>query len=234
MHMLGPVDYFIWFLGMALEVGVVLCAIYRNSFRRYFFLNMYMLLSALASVGRFLVLRHSGWDSLEYRYFYFLSDALLTIALYFALISLYSLLFEELNLEKYVRLGAVLLLGGTAWFSYAVVNQSSARILTHFANELSQNLYFVGLILTYLLWAFILKLRETRTRLVQLVLSLGIYFSAYAATYAISNLNPGLYSYVAFLWPVIGCVLPLAWSYAFLRLSEDAQLAPAQLAVVPR
>ncbi|GAC1621201.1 MAG: hypothetical protein PVS2B2_11710 [Candidatus Acidiferrum sp.] len=232
--MLGSVDYFIWFLGAVLEVGVVVCAIYRNSFRRYFFLNFYMLLSILASLGRFLILRQSGWHSREYTYFYFLSDALLTIALYFALISLYSHLFEELKVEKYVRLGAVLLLGGTAWFSYAVVNQSSTRILTHFAFELSQNLYFVGLVLTYLLWAFILKLRETRARFVQIVLSLGIYFSAYAATYAISNLNPGLYSYVAFLLPVIGCLLPLAWAHAFLRLTEDARLAPAHLVAVPR
>jgi hypothetical protein len=234
MYMLGPADYIIWFLGAALEVGVVCCAISRSSFRRYFFLNIYMLLSAMASIGRFFVLRHSGWNSLEYRYFYFFSDALLTIALFFALISLYSLLFEELSLEKYVRLGAVVLLAGTAWFSYAVVSQSSTRILTHFAYEISQNLYFVGLVLTYLLWAFILKLRETRARLVQLVLSLGIYFSAYAATYAISNLNPNLYSYLTFAGPMIGCILPLAWAHAFLRLSEDTRLAPAHLAVVPR
>jgi hypothetical protein len=193
-----------------------------------------MLLSATASVGRFLVLRHSSLDSLEYRYFYFFSDVLLTIALYFGLISLYSQLFEELNVEKYVRLGAVLLLAGTAWFSYAVVSQSSTRILTHFVYELSQNLYFVGLILTYLLWAFILKLRETRARLVQLVLSLGIYFSAFAATYAISNLNPSLYSYLTFAGPMIGFILPLAWGHAFLRLSEETRLAPAHLAAVPR
>lgn len=232
--MLGSVDYLIWFLGTALEVGVVVCAIHRNSFRRYFFLNLYMLLSALASVGRFFVLRQSGWNSSEYTYFYFISDALLTITLYFALISLYSLLFEELAVEKYVRLGAVLLLGGTAWFSYAVVSQSSTRILTHFVYELSQNLYFVGLVLTYLLWAFILKLRESRTRFVQIVLSLGIYFSAYAATYAIINLNPNLYSHLTFAGPLMGFILPLAWGHAFLRLSEDARLAPSHLVAVPR
>jgi hypothetical protein len=232
--MLGPVDYFVWVLGTALEVAVVVCSIYRKSFKRYFFLNLYMFLCAVASVGRFLVLRHSSLDSLEYRYFYFFSDALLTIALYFGLISLYSHLFEELGLEKYVRLGAVLLLGGTAWFSYAVVSQSSARILTHFAYELSQNLYFIGLVLTYLLWAFILKLRETRSRLVQIVLSLGIYFSAYAATYAIINLNPHLYSYLTFTGPLMGFILPLAWGHAFLRLSEEARLAPSNLVAVPR
>ena len=89
-------------------------------------------------------------------------------------------------------MGTLLLLGGTAVFTYAVVQQSSAKLVTHFVVELSQNLYFVGLVLTYVLWAAILKLRETRTRLVQLVLSLGVYFSLFAANYAIRNLYPSL------------------------------------------
>jgi len=159
---------------------------------------------------------------------------LLVITLYFALISLYSRVFQELQLERYVRLGAILLLAGTAWFSYGVVNQSSSRMLTHFVFELSQNLYFVGLVLTYALWGVILKLRETRALLVQLVLSLGVYFSAYAASYAISNLRPSLYSYVSLLLPIMGCLLPLAWAYAIWRVPEEARIAPARLAVAPR
>jgi hypothetical protein len=177
---------------------------------------------------------HNGRSSLEYRYFYFYSEALLVISLYFALISLYSRVFQELQLEKYVRFGAVLLLAGTAWFSYAVVNQSSARMLTHFVFELSQNLYFVGLVLTYALWGVILKLRETRALLVQLVLSLGIYFSAYAASYAISNLRPDLFSHMVYLFPIIGCLLPLAWAYAISRVPEEARIEPARLAVAHR
>ena len=72
--------------------------------------------------------------------------------------------------------------------------QSSAKLVTHFVVDLSQNLYFVGLVLTYVLWGAILKLRETRTRLIQLVLSLGVYFSLFAANYAIRNLYPPLSS----------------------------------------
>jgi hypothetical protein len=230
----GPLQFAIWFLGTLLEVAVVVCAIKKGLFRRYFFLNLYMLLSAAVSVGRFRVLMTDGVDSTAYRYFYFYSDALLTIILFFALISLFSYVFEEMHVEKYVRMGAVLLLAGTAWFTYAVVNQSSARIVTHFVFELSQNLYFVGLVLTYVLWGAILKLRETRALLVQLVLSLGVYFSAYAASYAISNLRPNLFDYVSFIVPVIGCLLPLAWAYAFWRVPDDSRLAPARLTVVQR
>jgi hypothetical protein len=232
--MLGPADCVIWFLATLFEAGVVVCSVRRKAFRRYFFLNLYMLLNVFASVGQLRVLTLYGRSSLEYRYFYFYSEAVLVIVLYFALISLYSRVFQELQAERYVRLGAVLLLAGTAWFSYAVVNQSSSRMLTHFVFELSQNLYFVGLVLTYALWGVILKLRETRALLVQLVLSLGVYFSAYAASYAVSNLQPNLYSYVSHLFPIISCLLPLAWAYAIWQVPEEARLAPARLAVVPR
>src|SRR5205823_11174274 len=170
-------------------------------------LNLYMGLSFLVSVGRYLVISRSGVSSMEYAYFYFYSDALLTIGLYSALLNLYSLVFDEMKVGRYLKLGAVILLGGTAWFSYAVINQSSHRILSHFALELSQNLYFVGLVLTYVLWGAILKLRETRTRLIQLVLSLGVYFSAFAADYALRNLYPNLQPVWHFVTPLLGCIL---------------------------
>lgn len=213
---------------------MVVCAVRTNSFRRYFFLNVYMGLSFLASVGRYHFLSHYGIASNEYIYFYFYSDALLTIGLYFALLNLYSLVFDEMKVERYLRFGAVLLLGGTAWFSYAVINQSSHRILTHFAFELSQNLYFVGLVLTYVLWGAILKLRETRTRLIQLVLALGVYFSAFAADYALRNLYSNSQTVWQYVTPLLGCILPAAWAFSFFGVTEEARLAPSRLAAVPR
>src|SRR5208283_1599131 len=129
---------------------------------------------------------------------------------------------------------AVVLLLGTAGFSYAVVAQSEKRLYTtDFACQLSQNLYFVGIVLTYLLWGAVLKLRETRTRLVQIVLSLGLYFSAYAASYALYNVAPQ-YGLVRYAGGAIGCLLPLAWCITIMRYSEEARLAPAQLLAVPR
>jgi hypothetical protein len=230
----GSASYAILALGTFLEAGVVVCALRRGLFRRYFFLNLYMLLCVLATLGRLQVIKRDGVSSLAYRYFYFYSDAVLTIILFFGLISLYVYVFKELNVERYLRVGAVVLLAGTSWFSYAVVSQSSHRMLTYFAFELSQNLYFVGLVLTYVLWGAILKLRETRALLVQLVLSLGVFFGASAATYSVSNLHPTLFSYVHNLMPIMGCLLPLSWAYAFWRVPDEARLVPAHLAAVPR
>ena len=230
----GLINSIIWLVGTLLEGSVVVFALKTKSLRRYLFLNVYMGLSFLVSVGRFQVLTHWGYKSLEYAYFYFYSDALLTLGLYFALLNLYSLVFDEMKVERYLRLGAVVLLGGTAWFSYAVINQSSHRLLSHFAFELSQNLYFVGLVLTYVLWGAILKLRETRTRLIQLVLALGLYFSAFAADYALRNLYPNLQPVWQYLTPTLAWILPAAWAYSFLCVSEEARLAPSRLASVGR
>lgn len=230
----GLVDYALGFLTILLEVGVVVCALSKNSFRRYFTINLYMALSAVVGVCRYWVLAHSGLSSPIYFYFYYYSDALLTICLYFSLMGLYAIVLEEMKTGQFLRLGTLLLLAGTAWFSYGVIQQSSNKMLTHFVVELSQNLYFVGLVLTYVLWGATMKLRESRTRVIQLVLSLGVYFSAFAATYALRNLYPQMDMIWANLPPLLGCLLPLAWVYTFWRLPEDARLAPARLAVVPR
>jgi len=231
----GSVELFIWYIGTAFELAFVVCSIARKSFFTYFFLNLYMLLTVLVDVARWLVCRQFGFESDQYMGCYYYTDALLTVLLYVLLVSLFSRVFGELRFAKHMRLAAVVLLLGTAAFSYAVVAQSEPRLYTGsgFAYELSQNLYFVGIVLTYLLWGAVLKLRETRTRLVQIVLSLGLYFSAYAASYALYNLAPQ-YGVARYAPGAIGCLLPLAWCITIMRYSEDSRLAPAQLVAVPR
>jgi hypothetical protein len=230
----GPLEYSIWIICTLLEAGVVLCAFARRSFQRYFTLNLYMIASFVTSVGRYVVLTRAGLDSAEYAYFYYYSDAILTLCLYFALMGLYSIVFEELGAGAHVRAFSMLLLAGTALFSYGVIHQSENRMLTHYVVEMSQNLYFVGLVLTYVLWGAVLKLRETRARVIQFVLSLGVYFSLYAANYALANIYPNQGHIWMYVPPVISTLLPIAWCYALLRFSEDARLAPARLAVIPR
>lgn len=229
----GPIGQMIWFLGIALELSFVVCSLARKSFLRYLFLNLYLIFSLVSSLSRFLVLRSYGQDSDQYMYCYYYTDLVLTLALFVALISLYQRVFGELKVRQYLHWVAMLVLLGTALFSYAIVDQSAGRLSTGFAIELSQNLYFVGLILTYILWGAVLKLRETRTRLVQFVLSLGLYFSAYAACYALVNMAEKL-GVVQYMSPALGCLLPLAWTITILRHSEDSRLVTAQLLAVPR
>ena len=227
----GPLQYFIFAICSLLEASVLVCALAKHSFRRYLPLNLYMGVRLLRSVIGLWVLTHYGLTSSEYKYVYYYSDALLTICLYFAVLHLFSHVFDEMEAEQYLRFGASLLLVGTAVFSYLAVHQADNKLITRFVVEMSQNLYFIGLVLTYVLWGAMLKLRESRAQLVQLVLSLGIHFSAFAANYAVANLHlrGALFAY---LTQLIGIWLPAAWTYTLLRTPADSRLVPARLATV--
>jgi hypothetical protein len=233
--MLGPSDYAFWILGFLLDAFVVVSAICRRDFFRYLPINLLMFLAATATCGQYLCIHRFGFTSIQYVYFYYYTDILLSILMYFVIIQFYQQVFVDMNVSRYIRGAAVMLLGATALFSYAVVHQNGDHLTTRFVVELEQNLNFVGVVLVYLLWGAVVKLRETRTRLIQLVLALGVYFSASAGSYALRNLFPGLEMYVLrWLPPLMGVWLPLAWAYTFTMVSEEARLATARLAVGDR
>lgn len=226
---LGPVDYGLWLVGFLLEAYVVVCSLFRKDFLRYIPLNIYMLAVALVTWGQYHFIHTYGLNSQNYFYYYYYSDSLLCILMYLVIIHFYQEVFVEMNVSRYIRGAAAFLLAATAFFSYIVVRQNQDQMTTRFVVELEQNINFVVVVLTYLLWGAILKLRETRTRLIQLVLALGVAFSATAGSYALRNLFPD--SSYLFRWvpPVMGVWLPLAWAYTLTKVPEDARLATARL-----
>ncbi len=228
--MLSRIDYAIWIVGFLVEVSAVVCFLIRRNFLRYIFLSLYLLAASLVTVGQYLCIKKFGWSSVEYWYYYYYSESLLTILLFFVIIQFYDMVFQELNASRYVRRGAIALVGATALFSYLVIRANQDHLMSRFVVELGQNLYFVGVVLTYLLWGAILKLRETRTRLIQLVLALGVYFSATAAAYALRNLFPSLQPAVLrWVPPIVGVWLPAAWAFTMMKVSEDARLVTSHL-----
>ena len=116
--MLGPVDYALWLVSVLLDAAAVACVIRSRSVRKYFTLSLYMLTVFLLDVSRYLVLTGYGYTSPHYFYFYYMSDAILTIFLYFALMGLYCHVFQEMGVHHYLRVAALMLLAGTAWVSY--------------------------------------------------------------------------------------------------------------------
>jgi hypothetical protein len=233
--MLGPIDYTLWLVSFLAEAYAVVCLCAPKNFLRYLALNIYMLATAGATVAQFVAFRHFGVSSPVYAYVYYYTDPLLTIFLFFVVLSFYHQVFQQMGAGKYVKWGSAMLLSGTALLSYLVVRHMPAHhatpSFTQFVIEMSQNLYFVGVVLTYLLWGAVIKLRETRTRLIQLILALGIFFSAEAANYALYNLFPGLETnFLKWIPPVMGTFLPLAWAYTFTRISEEARLETARVA----
>ncbi|MGA7626486.1 MAG: hypothetical protein WB630_04665 [Candidatus Acidiferrales bacterium] len=233
--MLGPFDYGVWLIGFLLEIYVIVCAISRRDFLRYLGINVYMGAAALVTLGEFLSVRHYGFQSIGYRYIYYYSESSLTILLFWVIIQCYQQVFAEMEVSRYIRRAAAFLLIATCFFSYVVIHENKDHLTSRFVVELGQNLYFVGLVLTYLLWGAVLTLRETRARLIQVVLALGVYFSASAGIYALRNLFPVLQpSILRWLPPLMGVWLPLAWSYTFTKVPDDARLMPARLMVKAR
>lgn len=228
--MLGPFGALVAVLGFALEVYVVVCSFLRRNFVHELPVNAYMAAQASVSCGLSVCLFRFGVSSPQYVYYYFYTDSLLTILLFWVVIHFYQHVFREMRVSQHLRKAALGLLLATAFFSYLVIHQNRSHLTSiHFVKEMGQNLYFVGLVLTYLLWGAVVKLKETRTRLVQLVLALGVYFSATAGSYAIWNLFPKFLPVVRCLLPVIGLWLPAAWAYTFTKVPENARLATASL-----
>lgn len=229
--MLGPIDYGLALLGFSADVYVVLRLLLAKTAFRHFSLGIYMLATIGATVAQEMILKNYGISSQVYGYTYYYTDALLTIALFFVVMSFYQQVFQQMGVGRYVRVGSIMLLSATALFSYLVVRRMPSHHLTNrFVVEMSQNLYFVGVVLTYLLWGAVVKLRETRTRLIQLVLALGIFFSSEAASYALRNLFPSLEAnFLKWIPPIANTFLPLAWAYTFTKIPEDARLETARV-----
>jgi hypothetical protein len=226
----GSYSIALWVIGVLAELYVVVCSLVKKNFIRDLSINIYMLALVGMEVGAAVCISRFGISSNAYAYYYYYTDSLSTILIFWVIIHFYREVFKELHANRYVRRAAVLLLIATAFFSFLVVHQAQDHLTSRFIHEIGRNLYFVGLVLTYLLWGTLLKLRETRMRLVQLVLALGVYFSATAGTYAIGNLFPGLYMPVLrYLFPILGVWLPAAWAYTFTKIPDDARLAAGSL-----
>ena len=70
-------------------------------------------------------------------------------------------------------------------------------------------------------------------RVIQIVLSLGVYFSINAATYALHNAYPNLRFVWGYLPLAAGNFPPIAWIYAFMKFDDEARLAPRVLRRCP-
>ncbi len=226
--MLDPVTYAIWLAVLLVEFFSVVSLVRRGALSKHFTLVLYLCACLATDFGSYSIIKTFGYSSNTYFYFYFYSQSLLTICLFFVLMNLYSHVFSDMGVGKHIRAGAMLLLAGTAGISYYLVAASSTRFVTHFVVELGQNLYFVAVVLTYVLWGAMAKLRENRTQLMQLVLSMGVYVSLSAGSYAIDNLYPN-HGFWRYYFPLTSMWLPISWAYTFLKVPKDARLATARV-----
>jgi hypothetical protein len=223
----GWLSNIVWALGVLAALYVAGRSIVTGDFLRYPILTIYMAAQAAVDISSVLVLRRYGLHSEQYAFHYYYLASLLTVGVYFVVVELFQHAFHELGTRRHVRVASIVAVGAIAALAFAMMEKNSSRLASHFVIAFSQNIYFAGVALTYVLWITVLRLREIRARLAQLVLALGISFTAVTAVYALGSLLPPAIAQVLrpFVLQVAGTFLPLSWAYTFTRVPEEARVA---------
>jgi len=218
--MVSAYDIAIEWLSVILALSVVGVCLRARVFSRYLFLNLYLLANAAFSVGCYLIRSQYGYDSDQYFYFYYTGDAIPNIVGYILIGTFFDRLLRESSFHKYVRptlaFAFLLLLSVSGRFVWASVY----RLDSQFVYEFQQNIYFVGVLLTFLLWLSLSYLSAQNTRFVLLVSGLGIYFAALAGNYALQFLAPALRDFVYRVPPLVYVFMVSLWLYAFVYVPE--------------
>ncbi len=223
--MIGTYDLIVALLSVVLSLGTVGVCLRHKCFRHYLFLNLYLLVSLFFTLGCYYLYRTEGYNSGAYFYFYFIGDAFGTTVGYLAIASMFQQMFRQSIFRPYVRPTLVFFFLMVAGISVLFISGSvdRMRLFPRFVIEFEQNMYFVGVLLTFLLWVAMTYLRAESRRFVLLVSGLGVYFSAHAANYALRF----LFSDSLQLKEILTRVPPLAysfmvvlWLYTFWRVPE--------------
>lgn len=221
--MWGTYDYLIWALSVGLAGYVLFRILAGRAISRYLALSSYLLATLSFTITAALIYHLYGFRSLEYRYFYFFGDAVLSLLLYLVLAGLFERIFSELGFSHFVRWVALLVLAGTVGVSYSIVRSAGDRILGKFVVELQQNLYFLGVVLCTLLWFSMRKLHNMPTRLMQITLGLGMFLGAHAALYAFHNMFPSL-AFWRYIPPASYVLFLVVLAHTFTTVPETARV----------
>ena len=222
-----------------LEFALVVYLLVKGHLRRLSGLFIYLCgLFLIDAVGRPFVLYRYGFNSSQYGYVYWLSDAFLELTAFV----LVCVLFRRACQEKPKLWESVRLLLGCVFilvFAVSLFSLSSHhdQLLTRFIIEFEQNLYFTCLVLNTLLYILLQHTESADEELGLLVCGLGIQFAGPAACYALLYLVPG-WSHAYTVNNILGqaCTMGmlLTWFYAIARVHEPVQVpAPSKLELAP-
>ena len=218
--MIGTYDLIVALLSVALSLGMVGVCLRQKVFRRYVFVNLYILVSAAHTLGTLYFIHYYGYRSITYFYFYYTGDAVGSMIGYLLIASFFDQLLRDSAFRPYIRptLGIffIMVVGISALFVW----RNYSTLYSSFLIELQQNMFFVGVLLTFLLWLSMNYLRAESRRFVLLVSGLGIYFSAHAVNYALQFLSSGLKNGLTMVPPLAYTLMVALWLYTFWRVPE--------------
>jgi len=144
----------LWVYATVLSVFAAFVIIVRHQFRRFSVLATYFAIVAAVSLLRMHVLNAYGFQSSEYAYFYYFSDLLPCVLLYFVVATLYRKVFPAKRAHLRVRVGSILIAAGVGIWSLAIAQTASSRLMSRWIFEYSQDLYFVSAIAALILFGF--------------------------------------------------------------------------------
>jgi hypothetical protein len=217
-------QYLLW-LGATLLAGYVAALGWRLGVARHFpLLTTYLVLSLLLGLSRWVIFAQWGFDSDLYMNFYYISDAILTVVVYLVVIELCRSVLPAKHGKPLPRYSlAILVL--LAAVSYAEIWQSHMQLVTSFAYELSNNLWFVSVGVTLVLWGLIYYRGLPRGIAAHMVQVWGVYFLLMASTYFFfyffHNLPPSAPRLHLEIPEMAGVWLPLGLGFAILSKSQN-------------
>jgi hypothetical protein len=205
-----------------LEGALCVLLVKRGAWRRHKGLCLYVaLLFALDGVARPAVLNHFGRTSVQYAYFYWLTDVALAMGAFLLTCSFFRrACTREERLWRFVRLLLVFVFLVVVAISALTLTRHYTQLYTTFIVEFSQNLYFSCLVLNTLLFLMIQQLAIDDDELGLLVCGMGVQFAGEAAGLALLYLTSGedfARSIFSFLNPVCTLGMLLTWIYAIVK-----------------
>jgi len=207
-------DQTLWLLTTLVEAFVVCLFLTHRLFRKFFFFNLYLLLLVMISIGRYAVLTYSGLGSSTYFYFWYQTDALLTVTLFICIGELSVRLVGTRLPARRAALWCAAVLLVTALYSFAVTSGMASRVATRFVFELSQNLYFACCLAAFLLWVWKLRNQPEDQIAARFVNVLGVYCLLFSLTYGARQLGPETARLTANMYPMIAAWLPIGSGFA--------------------
>ncbi len=225
----SPLHQFLNYSGICALLLLTFQIIRQRLTRRYFAVACYAIVASITAIGATVAAYVFNRDW-AFGFFFAYGECLQTIFLYLALIELLESVIGELQLSRVVRWMTLALLLLTVGFAWWKVQDIKNNLSSRFFYELSANLYYIGMILSLILWGAIRKLGETRARLIHLSLSLGVYFSAQALFYLFIQVGPrALNAYLVLPFQIVSISLPIFWAFTFTMIPETARLSPSQM-----
>ena len=150
------------------------------------------LLFVLDGVARTAVLNYFGPASVQYAYFYWLTDVVLAMGAFLLTCGFFRrACAREEKLWRIVRLLLVFVFVLVVAISALSLTRNYTQLFTMFIIEFSQNLYFSCLILNTLLYVMIQQLAIDDEELGLLVCGMGVQFAGEAAFLALFHLTVG-------------------------------------------